>query len=167
MRIYLTLLFVVVSFCFLSGQVFLTLELFNDPETKKFYVGDKITYKTIYVDQWSKGVIKQILIEENTLILHNEILPINDVTHFMLYRNTVNLFSGLLQSFGALWLGYGTIAAAFGRANVSWFNVFSVGGGTLVGGTIFKKLFYRIPIKLGNQNRLRIIDTRFRVPNNP
>lgn len=160
-------MFISFSICFLSAQVFLSLELYNDPETKKFFVGDRITYKTIYVDQWSKGVIKQILIEENTLVLHNEILPLNDVTHFMLYRNSVNVFSSLLQSFGGLWLGYGTIAAIFGRGNVSWFDVLSVGGGTLIGGTIFKKLFYRIPITLGKQNRLRIIDTRFSVPNIP
>lgn len=148
-----------------SAQVYVQLEIFNDPKALKYSVGDKITYKTIYdPGKWNKGRIDQILIEENTIVLNNAILRLEDATGFMLYRNSVKYVSGTLQTFGVIWLVQGALAATFGE-NTPWSRVLGISGGAYAGGWLFRKLFYKIPIKLNDKNRLRIIDTRFIVPN--
>ncbi len=148
----------------LNAQVFVQLELFNDPSAKKYSVGDKITYKTHYNnDVWAKGKIESILINENTLVLNNEILPLDQVSHFMLYRPTIQYFGGTVQSFGLIWLVQGSIAAIFDK-NTSFKSVLAIGGSTFIGGYLFRKAFYKVPITLGPKNRLRIIDLRFSVP---
>lgn len=160
----LLILSLVLTSCVISAQVYVQLEIFNDPKAIKYSVGDEITYQVSYnPGVWNKGRIDQILIEENTLILSSEILELRYVTHFMLFRNSVKYVTGTVQSFGIIWLIQGSIAAVFGE-NTSWTNVLSIGGGSFIGGWVFRKLFYKIPIKINDKNRLRIIDTRFIVP---
>lgn len=167
LQAYMRLLITVVLLSFVSlgyAQVFVQLELYNDPSTKKYAVGDKITFRMNYDQKtWSKGVIKEILIEENTLILNNNIIELKDVSDFMLFRPTINAFSGLLQAFGAVYIIQGGIGSLSGRGNVNLRNVLLTGGGTYIGGWIIRKLFYKIPISLGEKNRLRIVDLRFSV----
>jgi hypothetical protein len=148
----------------ISAQVYVQLEIFNDPKAIKYSVGDEITYQVSYnPGVWNKGRIDQILIDENTLVLNSEILELKYVTDFMLFRNSVKYVSGTVQSFGLIWLIQGSIAAVFGE-NTSWGSVLSIGGGSFIGGWIFRKLFYKIPVRINDKNRLRIIDTRFVVP---
>ena len=151
--------------CFLlQGQVFVQLELFNDPSAKKYTIGDKITYRMNYSEKdWYKGTIKEILIAENTLILSNDIVAINDISDFMLYRQSINVFSGLLQAFGSVYVIQGALGSLAGRGNVNLLNVVSVGAGSYLFGWIFRKLFYKIPVHLGTKNRLRIVDLRFSI----
>jgi len=147
-----------------SAQVYLQLELVNDPQARKYTIGDKITYKTKYLgDIWVTGTIKDILVDDDALVLNNELLSLEHVTHFRIYRRSILAFSGILQSFGVLWTGYGTVLAVLGRPNVSWGEVLGVGLGSYFTGYLFKRLFYRVPIKLGESNRLRIVDTRFSI----
>ncbi|WP_235297741.1 hypothetical protein [Portibacter marinus] len=161
---YLVLLLLMV-FCFAgSAQVYLQLEIFNDPKALKYSVGDHITYQTYYdPGQWNRGEIQEIMVKENTIVLDNAILRLEDATGFMLYRNSVKYLGGTMQTFGIIWLAQGAIAATFGR-NTSWKTVLGIGGGSWVGGWLFRKLFYKIPINLNEKNRLRIIDTRFSIP---
>ncbi len=154
--------------CFFSlggiAQVYVQLEIFNDPKAIKYQVNDKITYRAKYdPGVWNKGRIKEILVDENTLVLNNEILKLEDVTDFMLYRNSVNYTARLLQAFGVSWLVQGSIAAAFGR-NTTWSSVLTISSTSYVSGWLFRKLFYKIPVRLNDKNRLRIIDTRFTIP---
>lgn len=146
------------------AQVYLQLEIFNDPKALKYSVGDKITYKTNYdPGTWNTGKIQEIIVDENIITLDNAILRLEDATDFMLFRNSVKYVSGTVQTFGLIWLVQGAIAATFGR-NTTWSSVLSIGGGSIIGGWIFRKLFYKIPVKLNDKNRLRIIDTRFTLP---
>jgi hypothetical protein len=159
----------IVLICFLSAvgmtaQVYVQLEIFNDPKAIKYSVGDQITYQASYdPGVWNKGRIDQILVDENTLILNNEILELKYVTDFMLFRNSVKYLTGTVQSFGLIWLVQGSLAAVFGK-NTTWSSVLSIGGGSFVGAWIFRKLFYKVPVKINDKNRLRIIDTRFFIP---
>lgn len=163
MRKVIVFIFLFIS-CSLGAQVYVQLEIFNDPKAIKYSPGDQITYQVSYnPGVWNKGRIDQILVDENTLVLNNEILELKYITHFMLFRNSVKYLTGTVQSFGIIWLVQGSIAAVFGE-NTSWLNVISVGGGSFLGGWIFRKLFYKIPVKLNDKNRLRIIDTRFVLP---
>ena len=146
-----------------SAQVYLQLELFNDPKARKFAVGQKITYKVDYLqDVWQKGTIKEILVDEKTLILDNSLVSLDQITDFMLFRTSVNYFGRTLQTFGTLYTVFGVIAIARDDAKVS--QVLSIGGGSFLVGWLMRKLFYRVPISLGEKNRLRIVDLRFYVP---
>jgi len=163
MKIIITLLILCFSLG-ISAQVFVQLEIYNDPKALKYSIGDEITYQVSYnPGVWNKGRIDQILIEENTLVLNNEILELKNATDFMLFRNSVKYTGGAVQSFGLIWLVQGSLAATFGE-NTSWKNVLTIGGGSYIAGWLFRRLFYRVPIKLNDKNRLRIIDTRFTVP---
>ncbi|GLR17958.1 hypothetical protein [Portibacter lacus] len=161
------ILLITILSCFLfstNAQVFVQLEIFNDPKALKYAVGDQITYQVNYnPGVWNKGKIEKILVDENTLLLNNEILQIEHVTDFMLFRNSVQYLGGTVQTFGVVWLVQGALAATFGE-NTSWTRVLSIGGGSFVGGWLFRKLFYKIPVKINDKNRLRIIDTRFTLP---
>ncbi len=148
----------------LSAQVYLQLELVNDPQARKYTIGDEITYKTSYMgDIWVTGQIKDILIEDNALVLSNELLSLEHVTYFRTYRKSLLYLTGMLKSFGILWTGYGTVLSALQRPGITWGQTLSVGIGTFATGYILQKLFYKVPIKLNDNNRLRIVDTRFSV----
>lgn len=163
MRLVLILSFLFYLFT-ASAQVYLQLELVNDPQARKYTVGDEITYKTAYMgDIWVTGKIKDILIKDNALVLSNELLSLDQVTHFRVYRKPLLYLTGMLKSFGILWTGYGSVLSALGRPNVTWGQTLSVGLGSFATGYILQKLFYKVPIKLGENNRLRIVDTRFSV----
>lgn len=146
-----------------SSQVFLQLELFNDPKAQKFGIGDRITYKVNYLeDVWQKGIIKEILIDENTLVLDNSLVSLNQITDFMLFRNTAKYIGGTIQTFGTVYSIFGIIAIARDDAKIS--QVLSIGGTSFVVGWLLRKFFYKVPIALGEKNRLRIVDLRFYVP---
>lgn len=148
----------------LQAQVYVQLEIYNDPKALKYTIGDEITYQVDYNPGiWSKGTIEQILVDENTLVLNNEILQLKHATDFMLFRKSVKYIGGTLQSFGIIWLVQGSIVAGLGL-NTTWKTVLTIGGGSYLTGWLLRKLFYRVPIKLNDKNRLRIIDTRFVVP---
>jgi hypothetical protein len=163
MRFILTLSLLLYFFNAFS-QVYLQLELVNDPQTKKYTVGDEITYKTSYTgDIWVTGQIKDILIDDNALVLSNELLSLEHVTYFRTYRKSLLYLTGMLKSFGILWTGYGTVLSALQRPGITWGQTLSVGLGSFATGYILQKLFYKVPIKLGENNRLRIVDTRFSI----
>ncbi len=158
------LTFAIVSFLFtMEAQVFVQLELFNDPSAKKYTVGDKITYKVDYQDDvWRKGVIEEILIKDNALVLNNDLITLEQVTDFMLYRNTANYIGRSLQTFGTLYSGWGVVGLIVGDVKLR--QILSIGGTSFASGWLIRKLFYKVPVKIGEKNRLRIVDLRFYVP---
>lgn len=161
------LLSILLFCCFalnLQAQVFLQLELFNDPKALKYGVGDKIVFKVDYLeDVWQKGTIEQILPKDNVVLLNNNLVNLDQVTDFMLYRHSVNYIGRLLQTFGIVYAGYGIVGLA-ATDNVTVRQVVTVGGGSIAAGWLLRKLFYKIPIALGEKNRLRIVDLRFFIP---
>ena len=106
MRIFYIITLSIFCFC-CNAQVFVQLELFNDPIAKKFGIGDKITYRVNYNQEiWSKGIIEEILISENTLILNNAIIPIKQISDFMLYRNSSSIMTPILIYYFSLMVGF-------------------------------------------------------------
>ena len=161
---------ILVLFSFLvqsaNAQVYVQLELFNDPVARKYAIGDQVTYRMNYQEKgWNKGVIEEILIDANALVLSNDIISLKDVSHFMVYRQSVNIFAYLVQGFGLGWLINGAIASLIDK-DIKILNVLAISGSSMAGGWIFRKLFYRVPIPLNEKNRLRIVDTRFSIGNN-
>lgn len=149
----------------MQAQVFVQLELFNDPKARKYTIGDKITYKSTYsADEWQTGKIEQILIKDKALQLNNDLISLDQMTDFMLYRPTAKYFGVTFQTFGGIWTLYGAFSYSNDPNVTSLGEWLGVGLGSYALGWVLRRFVYKVPVKLNDKNRMRIVDLRMVVP---
>ena len=68
--------------CFTSnsfGQKVLQMEKRGKAKTKKFYIGDELTYQLEGDKEWYTEVIQDILVEQNSILFPSRIISIDQI----------------------------------------------------------------------------------------
>ena len=155
---------IILLFCFIcltgDAQIFLRLDMYDDPESTKFYPGDKIEIKTkTYPDSWQKKRIESIIPESNTIIFDQDFMTPEEIIAIRLDNIVPRVLGRSLMQFGTAWTMYGTIAYVAGGDVTK--EQLIIGGATIASGYTIKKLGSYNDVILGKGNTLRIIDIRF------
>lgn len=148
-----------------SAQIYVQIEIFNQPKTIKYQPGQSITFQeSSNPDEWQSEVIKDILVDESVLLFEHGFLSIDNITKVK-RTNTAAKYGGkTLMTFGIAYLLFGVIIeVATPNEGLNATNI-SVGTGALATGYILNKTFGKKIYWMGKTARLRVIDLRFSVP---
>lgn len=148
-----------------SAQVYLYLEDMTKVKAIKIGEGSRISIKTKDYPEWTSYTIDRLLVDSKTIVFTDGMIDLEDVTHLRIKRRWVAAIGSSLERFGIGWGLYGTIALA---ASISDVEPRVVLVGTvipLVMGWVMKKLWLWKKYKIGQKNRLKILDLSF--PDNP
>lgn len=151
-----------------SSQIFLQLEKFNSPKTIKFIEGDELEFRLhAYPKTWRTGVLEQILIEEETIVLDGDFFQLDELKDIRIYRPWAQILGRSFIQFSVAWFAYAVVIDLFNIGSL-FGEDFQIGADTLiVGGTafglgvLFRKVFGRKKFKLGKNSRLRLLDISF------
>ncbi len=92
------------------GQVFLQLERANVLRVKKFAPGDEIHFMSNrFPGSWQKGVMLEILPEDEAIVFEDRITYLSDITHFKYYRVWPHAIGTNLMRFGVAWFVFAGI----------------------------------------------------------
>ena len=165
MRIHLLFFFFLFITPSLTAQQFLQLEKVNSLKVKRFYIGDELTFQLEdeYGNKyWRTEVIERILVEEGILIFPKGKVNLKDILAIRTYnsRQFGNKAALSLYTFGAGWILYSLIDAAFG-GTLTW-SVAIVSGTAFATGFIIKQIFKQRTFKMGKKRRLRVLDLTFK-----
>jgi len=146
----------------LKAQVFLQLEEAKEIQARKYYVGDVIEIKTTEFPKiWQKIRLERFLVDEQTIITDEGIISLSAITHVKLTNKRLAIFGGSLISFGAGWFLFGTIGSFVEGRLIIAGGQWAIGGTALVVGYLFWKYASKRKLKMGKNNRLRIVDISF------
>lgn len=146
----------------LCAQQFVQLETINDPETLKFNLGEKITFKMAGGDQWTRKRISSLLFKDTTIVFDDGLVHLNDISHIQLTRPYADIIGKGFMAFGVSWFVFGGLAALTSqdeRTKFGW-DSFAIGASAAGTGYLFRKLFYKRTVKMGERYRLRMLDLR-------
>ena len=158
--------------CFLNSlldaQVYLQIERKNTLKKIKLFEGEEIKFKTKeFKDTWRTETIENIIPESNTLVMGGDLFQLEEIHAISLLRKPFLFNLGTqLQRLGLTLAVYGTIVDL---ANWEEFGLegYIVSAGISTLGTILKMIFKKKVFNMSKKHRLRIIDTRFFIPDAP
>lgn len=146
-----------------KAQVFLQLEMKNDPETIKFSRGDVLTFKTkSQPKEWISREIIDIKVSENVVVFEDGFRHLEEIISIRLYRRTFDNFTKMIQKFAVGWLVFGGLSLLVVPDSTIPLGALLVSSGAFYGtGWLLNKLFKYRKVKLGSRYRLRLLDLRF------
>jgi len=148
------------------GQLGLSLqvEVINSLDKLEYYVGQRVNYTVkSYPDEWRKGVITDILVDDQVIIFNNDMVALDQFSAVKRFNTPARMLGGMLFTFGAGWTLYGVVATLVSDFRFTGQELF-IGLGSLGSGFLISKLFNYHKYDLEKGARLRIIDRRFSVP---
>jgi len=157
-------LLLLLLFCFCGvqsglSQKILQIEKYGKAKTKKYFIGDELTYQLEGDDFWYTEIIQDILVEQESLLFPSRLIPIDKIRKIKSFksRRWSRALSNSLFWFSGGFVGLSLIAAATTTftlgTNVWLFPAIAVPVGFLVR-WIFKSKTY----KLGKKRKLRVLD---------
>ncbi len=160
MRITLLLCLLVVGWQQLTAQKFLAIERAGKDENIKIFIGELIEYKTYDAEEWSIGVIEDLMIEENVVLLGNRYIKLSDIEKLRYRRNWTRAFGTSLFWFGAGWSGFALVGTATDGnpdTRYRWSDAIVTGASWLLAWAVPKIFKYRT-FTFGKRKRLRMLD---------
>ena len=145
-----------------EGQEFLQMETKNDPESKKYALGEYLIVKTQSNSEWHKIRLGDFLYEDSIILTDEGFLKISDITHIKDTRPVVYGISKGFQTFGLGYIVYGLLGSLSDNGRRFSTGDAVIGGTALVVGWGFKKAFYERSYAIGSRYRLRLLDLRIR-----
>jgi len=159
---YLLLFFFFVSMLPTQAQKVLQMEKRGKIKTKKYYLGEEITFQLKGGSDWYTDVMVDIKVEEEIIVFSERFVKVKDIKTIKSYKNArlVNSAEKGLYSFGTGWLLFslgGALVTGEPLNDLTWkVPVASAGLGFLI-----KKLFYTRKYRIGKRRRLRVLDLSF------
>lgn len=158
---YLLLFFFFFSVLPTQAQKVLQMEKRGKVKTKKYYLGEELTFKLKGDKDWYTDVMIDIKVEEEIIVFSERFVKVSDIKTIKSYKNArfANRTEKSLYSFGAAWLLFSLGGTLVGEPlnDLTWkVPAASVGLGFLI-----KKLFYTRKYRIGKKRRLRVLDLSF------
>lgn len=149
----------------LHSQIFLQLEEAKEVKAHKYVPGDVIIIKTTEFPKiWQKHKIERLLVEEETLITSEGLISLDEITHVKLFNPTLSLVGRGFLTFGTGWFLFGGLGSLYEMQLIMTGGQIALGGAAVVVGYFFWKYASQRTVKIGTQNRLRILDISFPAP---
>lgn len=147
----------------LNGQQMLSLEKYGKAKTKKIFSGESISYQAKNQDGWYDAVIEGFRMDQNTIVLSDRYVNVNDITALRYPRGWPKAASLSLYTFGVSWSGLalvGTLTDGDPNTNYRWSDAV-VSGTSLALGFAFSRIGPFRKIRIGDRRRLRLVDVSF------
>lgn len=143
------------------GQKVLQMEKRGKVKTKKYYLGEELTFKLKGGTDWYTDVMMDIKVEEEIIVFSERFVKVGDIKTIKSYKNArfANRTEKSLYSFGAAWLLFSLGGTLAGEPlnDLTW----KVPTSSVALGFLIKKLFYTRKYKIGKKRRLRVLDLSF------
>jgi len=145
-----------------AAQVYLQLEKFNTPKSRKFYLGDQLEFRVkAYPDTWRRAELIRFVPEEQIVVFDDVFYKTDEFKDIMLRFPAVKkLGTRTLQASGT-WFIFGALASGtVSNYNMGYGEVI-IGATAALTGLILRTVFSKKKVRLNKRRRLRVIDTRF------
>lgn len=164
MRFFLLSCFLLCS-VFTSAQVVLQMEKYGTPKTKKFYIGQKITYLLNGQTEWFDGTIDDLITDRNLVVFDKRYTKLEDIAGIRTYQNRgwSRAAAGSLYTFGLAWTGFSLVSSLVKvdppdiNDPYTWGDV-GVAGVSIGLGYLVQRMFRHNTYKFGKKRRLRLVD---------
>lgn len=144
-----------------SAQKILQMEKRGKVKTKKFFLGEELTFKLKGQDEWITDVMIDIKVEEDIIVFSERFVKVSDIKIIKSYKNArrAMTFQRSLYTFGTAWLLYSLGGTLAGEPlnDLTW----KVPATSFVLGFLIKKIFYTRKYRIGKKRRLRVLDLSF------
>lgn len=162
MKIFYLLLFLFLSSIIPShAQKILQMEKRGKAKTKKFYLGEEITYKLKGSKDWNTDVMLDIKVKDNIIVFSERYVKVSDIKAIKSYKNArfAKNAQASLYTFGAGWLLFSLGGTLAGEPlnDLTW----QVPVTSFVLGWTIKRIFYTRIYRFGKKRRLRVLDISF------
>lgn len=151
-----------------DAQIYFQYEQANTLKVRKYQAGDIITFRLKqFGKEWISDDILQLVPEDNTVVFYDQIVQLDEFTHFQYERPWANTVGTSLMTFGGSWLIFGGAIEGLRRIDAIDTNyefgtdTAIIGLSTILTGYLTRKLWSRAQKKMNKRNRVRIIDVRF------
>lgn len=168
LRLTIITLITLVSIADTNAQIYFQYEQANTLKVRKYQAGDIITFRLKqFGKEWISDDILQLVPEDNTVVFYDQIVQLDEFTHFQYDRPWANTVGTSLMTFGGSWLIFGGAIEGLRRLDAIDTNyefgtdTAIIGLSTIVTGYLTKKLWSKALKKMNKRNRVRIIDLRF------
>lgn len=162
MRI-IALLLLMLPFLPMNAQKVLQIEKYGRAKTKKIYIGEEINYKLKHDEVWYKGVIEDLDVDKNWIVMHDRYVPVDSIEAFRRPKGWSRAARTSLYTFGAGWSAnalIGTLTDGNPKTRYLWSDAIVTGASWLTG-WILPQIFKNKVIKFGKKRRLRMLDLTF------
>ena len=142
------------------AQKVLQIETYGKYKTQKLYIGTEINYQLHGDDTWYHSAIKDLLVEENIILLHNRYVHLDSIAAFRWERTKMKAMGKQLFWFGTAWSAFAVVGTATDHNPDTNYRL----SDTVVTGTswllalIVPKVFRYKKRKFGKRRRLRMLD---------
>jgi len=144
-----------------QAQKVLQMEKRGKVKTKKFYLGEEITYKLKGSKDWYTDIMVDIKIEEDIIVFSERFVKVSDIKAIKSYKNArfARSAQASLYTFGAGWLLFSLGGTLAGEPlnDLTW----QVPVTSFVLGWTIKRIFYTRIYRMGKRRRLRVLDISF------
>jgi len=162
MRIIALLVFLC-AFLGANAQKVLQIEKYGRAKTKKIYIGEEINYKLKNDEVWYRGVIEDLDVEKNWIVMRDRYVAVDSIEAFRRPKNWSKAARTSLYTFGAGWSAnalVGTLTDGNPNTHYLWSDAIVTGTSWLTG-WILPKIFKNKITKFGKKRRLRLLDLTF------
>lgn len=145
-----------------QSQLFLQMEKASNAKTKKFRIGDEVTYRLLGEEDWRTAEIVQIVPSDTLVVFNHQYTKIQQIDAFRSYdpQRWSKPLGNNLYLFGAAWSGYSLIASLVDESDPYSWGDFAVTGSAIATGFLVQQLFKHRTYRFNGKRRLRIIDLR-------
>ncbi len=144
-----------------EAQKVLQMEKRGKIKTKKFQLGEELTFRLKDSKEWRTDVMIDIIVKEKLIVFAGGMVKVDDIKKIKSLKNarTAIVTERSLYSFGLSWLLFSLGGTLAGEPlnDLAWkVPVTSVGLGFLI-----RKIFYSRKYKIGKKRKLRVLDLSF------
>lgn len=145
----------------LSAQKVLQLETYgNIKKTRKYYIGDEMTYQLKGDDLWYTLAIERIIVEENIVVFKDRFIKLEQIRAIKSFHNRgwSQRIGTSLNVFGIAWSVF-ALGGSIANENFSYRKGDAITSATaLTLGQLIKWTFKSKKYKTGKKYRLRVLD---------
>lgn len=163
MRLLIPVIFLI-AFCFpqaVFSQKIMQLEKAGSAKTRKFILGEEITFRKGDDKEWQKATIADIIPKDSIIVLDRQYVKLSEITAIRTFRNRGWSKAGAisLYTFGTAWAGF-TLGdeLADSKNQADWELAGYVAASSFASGFLLQQLFKNETYKMGKQHRLRLLD---------
>lgn len=156
---------VLLSSSALSAQIVLQAERYGTPKTKKFYLGQTLTYQIAGDEDWYDGSITQLLPEKNLVVFDKRYVELGNISGIRTYQNRgwSRAVAVSLYTFGITWTGLSLVSSLIKPPPPELSDPYTWGDAGLAAGSVglgftIQRLFRHNTYKFGKKRRLRVLD---------
>ncbi len=144
-----------------NAQKAIQLEKAGSLSTRKFFVGDELTYRLRHDRKtWLTEIITDIHMEDNMIQFSNRIVALNDIYAIRTGDGgkVPRILSSALTAFSGIWTFWTLVSLAYGDPLA--ISTVAIGAGSFIVGKLLKLAFFKTH-RITGKKRLRLIDLTF------